>query len=264
MQWRQPCDPSGVTFRDATGRTGVSEALFRADPRVAVILALGASNLANEGDAKEPCEPAHGVFNFDFIAVKCYVAKDPLVGSTADRGNVLTRLGDRLVSRGRYDRVLLVPVAHGGTLIGEWVPGGRMHPRLRRAIETLSRAGIAVTHILWQLGEGEISHPRNEDDVKGWIAKFARIADVIRAARIDAPIYVAQATICCSGRSEAMRGAQRAVVQSDRGILAGPDLDVLGPDQRWDGCHFSVSGMERAADLWFDALAAAADGKPQT
>ena len=125
MQWRQPCDPSGVTFRDTTGRIEVSEALFRPAPRVAVILALGASNLANEGDPKGLCESTQGVFNFDFIAGKCYVAKDPLVGSTADRGNVLTRLGERLVWSGRYDRVLLVPVAHGGTLISEWVPGGR-------------------------------------------------------------------------------------------------------------------------------------------
>jgi hypothetical protein len=254
MQWRQPCDPSGVTFRDASGRVEVARELFHSDSRLAVILALGASNLANEGDPKGLYEPAGGVFNFDFITGKCYVAKDPLLGGTADRGNVLTRLGDRLVARGLYDRVLLVPVAHGGTLIAEWVTGGRMYPRLRRALEMLSRAEIGVTHVIWQVGEGEISWPRDEADVTAWIACFARIVEVIRASRIDAPIYVAQATVCCGGPSEAMRGAQRAVVKPERGILPGPDLDQLGPDQRWDDCHFSVSGMDKAADLWCGAL----------
>jgi len=30
----------------------------------------------------------------------------------------------------------------------------------------------------------------------------------------------------------------------------------LGFAERYDGCHFSTEGLERAADLWLDALQA--------
>jgi hypothetical protein len=40
------------------------------------------------------------------------------------------------------------------------------------------------------------------------------------------------------------------------GVHAGPNLDALGFAERYDGCHFSTEGLERAADLWLDALQA--------
>ena len=115
LRWRFPFDPSNVTFRETTGRTEIPVQTFRRERGLAVILAIGASNLGNEGDPEGLFEPAHGVYNFNFLNGKCYVAMDPLLGTTLDRGNVLTRLGARLVSLGFYQRVLLIPVAHGGT-----------------------------------------------------------------------------------------------------------------------------------------------------
>jgi hypothetical protein len=226
-QWELKLDPSSVTFRDRRGRKRAHRRLFKRQPGVAVILAAGQSNLANECDPDGKFQPRRGVYNFNFFDGKCYVARDPLLGATIDRSNVLTRLGDRMVARKMYDRVLLVRLA-----------------------------GIRATHILWQQGEAEANLSCGENIAAEWMEEFQKIATMIRNEKVDAPIYVAQATICHGGRSEIIRGAQVAVVRPEQGIFAGPDLDVLGAEHRWDGCHFSVSGMEKAADLWLEAIAA--------
>jgi hypothetical protein len=255
-EWELKLDPSSVTFRDRQGRRRAFRRSFKRQPGVAVILAVGASNLANEGDPDGKFQARRGVYNFNFFDGKCYVAQDPLLGATIDRSNVLTRLGDRMIARKTYDRVLLVPVAHGGTFVKEWAPGGRMCPRLIEAIRQLRFAGIRVTHILWQQGEAEANLSYGGNIAAEWMEEFQKIANIIRNEQVAAPIYVAQATICHGGRSEVIRGAQMAVVRPEQGIFAGPDLDVLGAEHRWDGCHFSVSGMEKAADLWLEAIAA--------
>ncbi|MFZ3359809.1 MAG: sialate O-acetylesterase [Xanthobacteraceae bacterium] len=213
---------------------------------------MGQSNIANECDPSALYEPKDSVYNFNFFDGKCYIAKDPLLGASIDRSNVLTRLGGLLVERGNYQSVLLVPIAHGGTFVSDWAPGGRMFPRLQWTLERLRERRIRVTHIAWQQGEAEAGGP--DPNPEAWKSYFMAMAGAIRAAGTDAPIYVAQCTICCNDPNEAIRGAQRHVVDPQGGILAGPDIDRVGRDERYDGCHFSVDGLRHAAELWYEAL----------
>jgi hypothetical protein len=253
-RWKDRFDPSHLTISEPGERLEVSADLFRPHADVAVILAAGASNIANEGDPHGCFEPERGVYNFNFLNGRCYVARDPLLGATMARSNVLTRLGDRLVSSGAYQRVLLVPVSYGGTYIAEWTPGGRMYPRLYRALKMLHRAKLNLTHVLWQQGEAEANQPCSEIDGQLWIKSFGTVVNDIRTHNVTAPIYVALATICRGSFSETIRKAQQSVVRPGNGIFPGPDLDTIGLDQRWDGCHFSIQGMDRAAELWFEAI----------
>jgi hypothetical protein len=245
-------DPLHLSFRRTSGRRAVSEAMFVANPGNAVILAIGQSNIANECDPSALYEANNEVFNFNFFDGKCYEAKDPLLGASINRSNVLTRLGDMLIERGKFRRVLLVPIAHGGTYAREWSPGGRMFPRLAWTLDRLRDRKIRITHILWQQGESEAaqSNPRPED----WSRQFMAMVGAVRAAGADAPIYVAQSTICCNDPNDQIRAAQRQVVNLAAGILPGPDLDLVGRDERYDGCHFSAVGLRHAAALWHEAL----------
>ena len=245
-------DPLHLSFRRTAGRRLIEDKLFAGDQGVAVILGAGQSNIANECEASAKHQPREGVYNFNFFDGRCYVAKDPLLGASIDRSNVLTRLGDLLVDRGNYRRVLLVPIAHGGTYAREWSPGGRMFSRLQWTLEQLRERRIGITHVLWQQGEAEAAaaNPSAED----WISHFQATAGAIRAAGTDAPIYVAQSTICCNDPHEAIRSAQRRVTNPQARILAGPDTDQIGRDGRFDGCHFSAAGLRRAAELWYQAL----------
>jgi Carbohydrate esterase, sialic acid-specific acetylesterase len=246
-------DPEFGSYRAIDDRKMVSPRLFqRSSPKLAVILAVGQSNIANEGDPKGVIQPTIGVYNFNLFDSRCYVARDPLLGPTGQYSNLATRIGDLLVRRGNFERTLLIPIAHGGTHIIEWLPEGRVGYRLIAAIDRVQQKGISITHVVWQQGEAEgaASHP----DGRAWVANFNRIAQIIRTRGVRSPIYVSQCTMSQSGSSETIRAAQRSVVDPERGILMGPDMDTIGGEDRLDGCHFAASGLDKAAHLWVDAL----------
>jgi hypothetical protein len=245
-------DPTHLTFRKSSGRAAVATKLFSESATLAVILGVGQSNIGNEGDPKALFAPKGQVYNFNFFNGRCYRAKDPLLGAGMNRSNALTRVGDLLTERGYYQRVLLVPIAHGGTFASEWAPGGRMFPRVQLTFDRLKERNIKLTHIMWQQGEAEAA--QEKADPEQWKWYFNSFVSAIRAKGSYAPIYVAQCTVCCNDPNEQIRSAQREVVSRGAGILPGPDLDTIGREERWDGCHFSAIGLRHAADLWCSAL----------
>jgi hypothetical protein len=258
---RDPLDPKQVTFRDVTGRRPVSHEEVRG-PDVAVILALGQSNIANECDPHALIRPAANVYNLNFLDGRIYAAEDPLLGTTHARSNILTRLGLRLMEEGHYRKVLLVPIAHGASFIAWWAPRGLMVPRLKKAIEVLQALGTRPTHILIQQGESEANNNPTEATRRAWERDFRKLAAMLRRHGLKAPVYVATCTLCGYGPNELIRRAQQAVVSPDEGIFAGPDLDTIA--DRWDGCHFSQAGMDKAVSLWMTALMKDPVAGPQT
>jgi hypothetical protein len=245
-------DPYHLSYRKTAGRRVVDNLMFLPRPDIAVVLGVGQSNIANECDPNGRYEARGEVYNFNFFDGKCYAAKDPLLGASVDGSNPLTRLGDVLLEHSNYRCVLLVPIAHGGTYAKDWAPDGLMFPRLQWALERLKECRIKITHILWQQGEAEARH--HEPETKEWARTFMAVTGAIRAAGVDAPIYVAQCTVCCNDPNERIRQAQRDVVDPAAGIFAGPDIDTIGRDGRYDGCHLSADGLGRAAALWCDAI----------
>lgn len=245
-------DPAGGTFMDVSKRAPVPVRRFRGDACTAVILAIGQSNISNEGAKNAKYTPDRGVFNFNFLDGKCYVARDPLLGATGDRSNFITRLGDKLVKRGLYQNVVLVPIANGGTFVAQWAPGGNMNIRLTTTLDRLRKAGLAISHIIWQHGEGDASvAPPNPVSYREC---FLSMVDQIRKRGERAPIFVSQSTIAFGGPSETIREAQRNLPDPAFGIFLGADTDVIEADGRFDGCHFNSTGLERTAELWFEVL----------
>jgi len=221
-------------------------------PRDFIALTFGQSNAANSVLGRHT--PQARVLNFH--DGRCYAGDDPLPGATGTGGSVWSRLGDRLLATGRYDRVVFAGIAVDGTGIGRWRPGGDLHPRLLDALHALTAAGLTPTHLLWHQGERDMVSGTSAET---YVAAFGEMLAAIRAAGIDAPVYVAQATYCSGRDSPTLRDAQRGLVDPARGVFAGPDTDTLrSPQDRHDDCHFSAQGAERHADAWRDALLAAA------
>jgi Carbohydrate esterase, sialic acid-specific acetylesterase len=217
--------------------------------RTAVMLIFGQSNGANSGDTLYV--PRRRVFNFNLFDGHCYVARDPLLGATENRGNFAGRMADMLIERGHFDSVVLAPIGVGGSRIEEWTTGGSRHRRLQLLIRRAIDAGLTFTHALWHQGE---SNARYDPDGPLYAACFMNIHAALRRYGVDAPIYVAQATICNSPRNKAIRAAQRSLVDPRLGILPGPDTDTIGREHRYDGCHMGESGLIRHAELWVEAL----------
>jgi hypothetical protein len=235
-------------FKDTTGRREVDCSQFK-QPRSAIFLTLGQSNAANESELA--FQPGDGVFNFSFFDSKCYVAQDPLLGATGTAGSVWSRLGDKLVRSGAYDRVLFVPIAVGGSRVQAWAPEGLHFPRLVAVQKALASQGLKPTHVLWHQGESDARWTTKEQ----YVDRFTRMLAEMRRLGIDAPVYVAVASACGHGGSDAIRAAQRQLAATLPNVRPGPDTDEIDR-LRWrrDGCHFSAEGLELHANLWMETL----------
>jgi hypothetical protein len=235
-------------FKDTGGRTEVPCPLLL-QPRTAVLLAFGQSNAANEGEA--PYQPGEGVYNFNLFDGRCYVARDPLLGATGTGGSPWSRLGDKLIAAGMFERVLIVPIAVGASTVADWTPEGIHHARLLDAQRALAAHGLRIMHALWHQGEADALHTTREE----YVARFRRLLDAMRAAGIDAPVYVAVASICRNRGSDAIRAAQREIAATLENVRPGPNTDALDRFVwRFDLCHFSTEGLDRHAELWLEAL----------
>ena len=236
---------------DAT-RAVPKEVALQANTKV--ILTFGQSNAANSGERRHTaCDKVH-VFNP--MDGKFYRAADPLPGASNGDGSVWSYLGDMLVEAGDSS-VLIVPIAFGGTFIKDWAPGGNCYRRLIFTLQRMRVAGLTPAIMCWHQGEADANH--TQITTEKYLVDFIAMLNAVRSFGIDAPIYCALATLCEAGENpfdnkDAIRRAQQQLTTMKRGVLPGPDTDLIGIEHRFDRCHFSESGQKLAAQAWFNAI----------
>ena len=130
---------------------------------------------------------------------------------------------------------------------------------LSRLRKELGSAMLPVTAVIWQQGEADANHSEMTDT--NYKMLFFEVASDLRANGVFAPIFVARTTLCevnehPFNNHEAIRNAQASLPDAQGGIIAGPDIDTIGVDARYDRCHFSKIGLDRCSDLWFETLSA--------
>ena len=214
-----------------------------------VVLAVGQSIASNYGSV--PHRPGKQVFSF--YNGRCFVGNDPLPGADGDGGSIWSRMGDLLVQRGHAKNVLLVAIGSGGSSVTEWVPDGKLYPRLVDAARSLKLAGFKPHVVAWHQG----SRDRAMDP-----ALYGRhLRDIIYAFPFlgmplgnSSRLFVATHTRCKSDAVPALQAAQHSVVDPARFVFAGPDMDVLGDELKYDGCHYNEFGLKLAANRWLAAI----------
>jgi hypothetical protein len=244
-------DQNWRSFSDTSNRQRISCAV---DKNTAVIATLGQSNAANY--ALKQYSPKHDVRNFNLYDGHCYKAEDPLLGASGTLGNFATPLADMLIERGLYSRVIVAPIAMGGSMVEQWAEEGVFNRRILVLIRRLFDAGLTPTLILWHQGEGNSgagdSHGRQyRKNLLEVIATFRRYA-------VSAPFFVALATKCGAYprlNGDNIREGQATTVNPLDNVFLGPDTDTLGDEYRDpDHCHFNAAGVLRHAAMWADVL----------
>jgi hypothetical protein len=217
--------------------------------RVMVALVFGQSNAANYGETRRTAGPRVQVLT----ASGLQRASDPLPGANGVGGSVWTRLGDRVIAAGLYDRVILLPAAVGGTEIADWQPEVKKHfKQVENVVRLAQSRGLVITHMLWHQGESDAYLQIHPTDYR---LRFLNVLKGVRELGVGAPVFIAVATRCGPyPENKDIRWVQRDIVNHDAGIWQGPDTDVLGADYRHDGCHFSTRGLDAHADLWMPYL----------
>ncbi len=162
--------------------------------RPLVILTLGQSNAANEGRGLHI--PKYRVDNFNLYDGKCYKAVEPLLGPSGQGGNFATRLADMLIERQLANRVVLAPIAMGGTTVEQWAHEGLFNRRIAASIRRLYDAGLSADYILWHQGEGNASAYTGDAGGRQYRKNLLEVVASFRAYSVNAPFFVALATQC--------------------------------------------------------------------
>lgn len=220
-------------------------------PKAMVALVIGEANADNLGESA--AASADRVYNF--YKGRLYKAEDPLLGGNVDSvesGSVWIRLANLLIARGVYQEVVIVQLAVRESTLARWRPGAELHRELIERIREAQEAGLTFTHLLWSQGESDARSSTVQEEYQ---QAFRELVGSIRQHGVMAPMFVAISTLCYSNKANLeIQQAQRSLVDPEFRVLAGPNIDDLGMAFRFDGCHFSSEGLDKAAHLWFEAL----------
>jgi hypothetical protein len=217
-----------------------------AAPGAEVWLALGQSNAGNHAERRSAAGPEVGAFD----GRSCVAARDPLPGGDGDGGSLWTPLAARWVREGRAPHVLVAVVSREATPVSVWQPGKPLHRRAVAAIAALQRRGLRVRRILWVQGEADAIHGTGG---AAYASSLTAALQPLHAAT-GAPVWIARTGRCGDAFGPAVRDAQARVAAAYPWTRHGPDLDLIGPDERFERCHFAAPGQARAVDLWHAAL----------
>jgi hypothetical protein len=213
--------------------------------KTVVALVYGQSNSANK-HAQRTFQSSPKIVNF--FDGKCYVASDPLLGTSGSAGSVWTLTGTKLLATGKYDHIIFVPAGIDGSQIKQWSKGGDLNPMLSDVIRGATRQ-YKLTHVVWHQGEIDAQLKTTKEEYK---ERFSSMMQTIRGLGVDAPVYVSVASICEPfwDADNPITQAQRQLVSTPQGILPGPNTDTLNtPEDRFDDCHLSQVGMQKFSDL---------------
>jgi hypothetical protein len=229
--------------------------------RTAVLLVLGQSNAANYGGRRFASK--HGDKIVNFFDGQCYLAASPLLGSGGTKGEYWTELGNHLIESGKFDTVVIAPVAYPGSAVERWARGGDLNAVLVDTLGKIKADGYAITHVLWDQGESDYVAGTSEDAYRD---RLLSMIDTLRGEGVTAPIYLSIASKCLEPSYGGTRShsadnpvvrAQLALSSGEGNIRRGVNTDALldGLD-RYDGCHIGGGGAEKVAQAWADILLA--------
>jgi carbohydrate esterase-like sialic acid-specific acetylesterase len=227
--------------------------------RTAVLLVLGQSNAANYGGQRFASK--HGDKIVNFFDGQCYVAASPLLGSGGTKGEYWTELGNHLIESGKFDTVVIAPVAYSGTAVARWARGGDLNAVLVETLSKIKANGYAITHVLWDQGELDYVLGTGEDAYR---ERLLSMIDTLRREGVTAPVYLSIASKCLEPSNGGMRRhspdnpvvrAQLALSSGEDNIRRGVNTDaVLDELDRYDDCHIGGVGAEKVAQAWADIL----------
>lgn len=250
------CDLATRTLRSQTVDPGI---------RNLVLITAGQSNMTSVASAAHGITNGAALDNLNLYDGAIYAAQDPLLGTQYlyqtfggdARGSLATRVGDALISAGKFDRVILAPCALGSTLMAQWADGP-FDTRVPCILERLRQRGIVegpnVTFaLLWGQGENDNTEGTSQ---AAYTAAFGRFVARVRAAGMQGRIFIPRQTLINGVTSATIRAAQAACVDNGAGIFAGPDMDAITSGRYPDQTHLDTGAMVSATSVWMTALSA--------
>lgn len=203
-----------------------------------------------------------------------YRAEDPLLGTTysinagvpySGPGNPYLRVADTLVTNNKFDRVILVPLCIGATLVADWAPGGKFGNNLQVAMYRLAERGIApgvnVTFAgVWAQGVADAVAGTSQSAYTNSLNAFITAS---RTSGFAGLWFINTESWNSAVVNAAIQAGQAAVINHGASIWAGANEDILinnvcsGLNCRLvkDNLHWSDAGSASVAAAVVTAMA---------
>ena len=211
-----------------------------------IAFVFGQSNSANsEGERyKADTKNVYNYFDNHY-----YIASDPLLGATGNAGSVWTITANKLIKKNIADKVILIAAGVGGTSVKSWREGGELNNMLESRLKNAQKNNISITHFLWHQGESD--NGVYESEYENGLTEVIHLTQLYYP---NAKFFVSQASAFCNRTSSNLiLKSQRNVTQL-KNVYRGPNTDLIGADDRWDGCHLSGRGIEKASNEWVELI----------
>ena len=253
LDTRENLDLGWSGFADTSAKERASSTIQGDRSRTAVVVTLGQSHAANHGGGQYTATKC--VDNFNVYEGSCYHAADPLLGASGEGGNFATRFGDMVIQHGLFDRVIIAPIAIGGTRVEQWAEEGLFNRRILALVRRLRDASLTPDFIFWQQGEGN----RGVVDPGGhqYRKNLSEVVQTFRRFGVDAPFFIALAgdDFSLGGPAQQyVRLGQLSAIHPELGTYFGPDANIIGREHYSDSDHLTESGLSLLATMWVDAL----------
>jgi hypothetical protein len=246
-----------------TDTRGLSPRSLAIDPsmRTLVLITMGQSLMANANanTATPVYVPANAaaVDNFNIYDGAAYpFSARPALGCNGDHSNVAPRIADMLINNGKFDRVIVVPIAIGSTIIADWATGNYAG-RFPVAMKRLAAAGITpsmpgVTFAaVWGQGESDTGKGTSQ---ASYAENLRTIVGTIFATGFTGRLFVNIETYNAGTVSPGVQAAQASVVNGTN-VFQGGNWDMLGSSYRNpDDTHPNDAGAPLFASLIYDSM----------
>ncbi|MET4170953.1 hypothetical protein ABIB99_002035 [Bradyrhizobium sp. LA6.1] len=249
-------------YRITSGRSVRSSAINSGIKNL-VLLTAGQSLITNVGPTLYVPTNGGVIDNLNVYDGQLYDCAGPLLGTSytpsqsppLGPGNVVLRVADALITNGRFDRVIIVPLAIGNTNISSWGDSGGIHAnRTQVAMRRLAARGITpgttgVTFAdLMANGHRDFADGTSQ---AAWTASYNSYQSTLRATGYNGRSFVCSES--ASGQtSNAIRSAQ-AAVRNGTTVCDGGDIDSSSIALS-DGTHPSDAGSATMTTIIYNAM----------
>lgn len=252
--------PNGVGYYNLQSKVQVSSPVISLATTKTIIVG-GQSNMATACGIGTYTTVNAASHNLNIYDGGIYEGSDPVFGAsyapTTGPSSVNMRIADRLITQGKATRVIMVPIAIGGTPFASWEPTTyrSLFSRIQTAIFRCRSHNIEPDVIIWGEGETDNNSGTSAASIKNSIWA---IVDGIRALDCEAPFYVGKYTFNGVSNGTLVRTGIDNSIDATRDIRAGYDADtnctVAAGCRLADNLHLSNTGLTTSANGWADLI----------
>lgn len=255
-----------AVYKDLTGKSLRTLSINPAEKTLVLIIAGQSLSTGLTTATYNPTNTSK-LDNFNAPNGLMYDAKNVLLGTTwngslATSANFNLAIADGVISNGKFNRVILVPVAIPGSSLATWTtnvigtdPVG-YYRAINSAILKLASQGVTPSTpgvsflIKWNQGESDCAAGTSQ---AAYTASFQKLMALCPCP--GAKWMIARETWINGVTSASIQAAQAALVDNVT-VFAGENMDSIGSGGRVDNTHLNQSGHDLAYPMGVSAITA--------